>query len=39
LEIIGGESEHFRDDAQKLMQSGAHVALTSWQSKGPGIST
>ena len=39
LQVIGGETKHFLDDAQKLMQSGAHVALTNWQSKGPGIST
>lgn len=39
LQMIGGETKHFLDDAQKLMQSGAHVALTNWQSKGPGIST
>lgn len=39
LEMMGEETKHFLDDAQKLMQSGAQVALTSWQSKGPGIST
>ncbi len=39
LEMIGGETKHFLDDAQKLMQSGAHVALTNWPAKGPGIST
>ena len=39
LEMIGEETKHFLDDAQKLMQSGAHVALTNWQSKGPGIGT
>jgi hypothetical protein len=39
LEMIGGETKHFLDDAQKLMQSGAHVALTSWSSKGPSISS
>ena len=39
LEMIAGEAKHFFDDAQKLMQSGAHVALTGWQSNGRGIST
>jgi hypothetical protein len=39
LEIIGGETKHCLDDAQKLMQSGAQVALSNWPSKGPGIST
>ncbi len=39
LEMIAGEANHFLDDAQKLMQSGAHAALTSWQSNGRGIST
>ncbi len=39
MEMIGGETKHFLDDAQKMMQSGAHLALTGWQSKGPGIST
>ncbi len=39
LEMIGGETKHFLDDAQKLMQSSAHFALTSWPPKGSGIST
>jgi hypothetical protein len=39
LEMIGAETRHFLDDAQKLMQSGTQVALINWQSKGPGIST
>ena len=39
LDIIGGETKHFLDDAQKLMQSVAQVALSNWSSKGPGIST
>ena len=39
LEVIGGETKHLLDDAQKLMQSGAHVALTGWQSNGRGVST
>ena len=39
MEMIGGETKQFLDDAQKLMQSGAHVALAGWQSNGRGIST
>ncbi|MBV9632152.1 MAG: hypothetical protein JO230_28945 [Xanthobacteraceae bacterium] len=39
LEVLGGETKHLLDDAQKLMQSGAHVALTGWQSNGRGTST
>ena len=39
LEMMGGETKHFLDDAQKLMQSSAHVAWTGWQSNGRGIST
>jgi Phasin protein len=39
LEMISGEAKHFLDDAQKLAQSGAHVALTNWSSNGRGIST
>ncbi|MBV8511154.1 MAG: hypothetical protein JO289_13425, partial [Xanthobacteraceae bacterium] len=39
LEMIGGETKHFLDDAQKLMQSGAQAALTNWLSNGSGFST
>ncbi len=39
LEMIAGEAKHLLNDAQNLMQSGAHIALTSWQSNGPDIST
>jgi hypothetical protein len=39
LEMVGGETKHFFDDAQKFMQSSAHLVLNGWQSKGIGISS